>query len=62
MRSEHDLKLTQNLLGHLDIRSTAKYAQLDTPTSPPRSRQRPKCSRRKSRLAGKMEAAGIEPA
>lgn len=30
MRSEHDLKLTQNLLGHLDIRSTAKYAQLDT--------------------------------
>ena len=30
MRSGHDLKLTQNLLGHLDIRSTARYAQLDT--------------------------------
>jgi site-specific recombinase XerD len=30
MRDSHDLKLTQNLLGHLDIRSTAKYAQLDT--------------------------------
>ncbi len=30
MRDSHDLKLTQNLLGHLDIRSTARYSQLDT--------------------------------
>lgn len=30
MRDSHDLKLTQNLLGHVDIRSTARYAQLDT--------------------------------
>jgi site-specific recombinase XerD len=29
-RSEHDLRVTQELLGHLDIRSTARYAQLDT--------------------------------
>lgn len=28
-RSTHDLRLTQNLLGHVDIRSTARYAQLD---------------------------------
>jgi site-specific recombinase XerC len=29
-RDSHDLKLTQSLLGHTDIRSTARYAQLDT--------------------------------
>lgn len=29
-RSRHDLKLTQSLLGHKDITSTARYAQLDT--------------------------------
>lgn len=29
-RQRHDLKLTQLLLGHKDIRSTAMYAQLDT--------------------------------
>jgi site-specific recombinase XerD len=29
-RSKHDLKLTQMLLGHVDIRSTSRYAQLDT--------------------------------
>jgi site-specific recombinase XerD len=29
-RSEHDLTLTKRLLGHLDIRSTDRYSQLDT--------------------------------
>lgn len=30
LRSSHNLKLTQALLGHTDIRSTTRYAQLDT--------------------------------
>lgn len=30
LRATHDLKLTQLLLGHKDIRSTSMYAQLDT--------------------------------
>jgi site-specific recombinase XerC len=29
-RAHHDLRLTQLLPGHGDIRSTARYAQLDT--------------------------------
>jgi integrase len=29
-RSHHDRRLKQLLLGHADIRSTARYAQLDT--------------------------------
>jgi site-specific recombinase XerC len=29
-RAHHDLRLTQLLLGHAVIRSTARYAQLDT--------------------------------
>jgi site-specific recombinase XerC len=29
-RSHHDLRLTQLHLGHVDIRSTARYAQLET--------------------------------
>lgn len=30
LRDSHNLKLTQQLLGHADIRSTARYAHLDT--------------------------------
>jgi integrase len=33
-RSHHDLRLTQLLLGHADIRSAARYAQLDTADLP----------------------------
>jgi integrase len=29
-RKRHDLQLTQQLLGHADIRSTVRYAQFDT--------------------------------
>jgi site-specific recombinase XerC len=67
-RSQHDLRLTQLLLGHADVRSTARYAQLDTTVlaqalSEQRARKATtKCPIPKTQFAGKVEAAGIEPA
>ncbi len=57
-RSHHDLRLTQLLLGHADIRSTAQYAQLDTTDLAKAPRElhggAPKCSIPKSLFAGKV--------
>ncbi len=66
-RSHHDLRLTQLPLDHADIRSTARYAQLDTTDLAEALRElhgdgEVSCSIPKSRFARKMEAAGIEPA
>jgi hypothetical protein len=65
-RAHHDLRLTQLLLGQADIRSTARYAQLDTADLAQALRQMQKdadkCSHPKSLFAGEVEAAGIEPA
>jgi hypothetical protein len=65
-RCKHDLRLTQLLLGHLDIRSAARYAQMDTAdlaeALSENVRDRRVSVHPETDIAGIMEAAGIEPA
>jgi Phage integrase family len=59
--AHHDLRLTQLLLGHDDIRSTARYAQLDTADLAEALREiqgaPTKCSNR-NRVCGKSGGGG----